>query len=62
MAYGLDPRLFVADGPAAQAARASHKHSARALHAWRRLDRNRRLALVEGALNDNLIDGLPLAL
>ena len=39
---------------------------ARAFHDWRRLNRDRRLALVEKALkpasNDNPVDGLPLAL
>ena len=62
MAYGLDPRLFVEDGPAVQAERASQTHSTRAYHAWRDLGRDERLSLVERALNDNQIDGLPLAL
>lgn len=50
MAYGLNARLFVEDGPAVQAARASQMHSARAFHAWRGLDRDKRFALVEQAL------------
>ena len=62
MAYGLDPRLFLENGPAAQAEKASRRNSARAFAAWRGLDSNRRFAVVQRALNDNPIDGLPIAL
>ena len=62
MAYGLSPRLFVENGPAIQSA--SVRERRRAL--WRALDAERRLTLVDRALvrpaNENLIDGLPVAL
>ena len=62
MAYGLSPRLFVENGPAIEAANVRNRR--RAL--WRALDAERRLALVDRALvrpaNENLIDGLPVAL
>ena len=75
MTYGLDPQLFIENGPVVQAARRSNSSYA----AWRSLDENRRLALVEEALagpanddwrsqpvrgtgeNDNA-DGYPVAL
>jgi len=64
MAYGLDPRLFVENGPAIHAAAAHSRSSATAFRAWAGLDAERRLALVEKALrpaaNDSV--GLPIAL
>ena len=65
MAYGLNPRLFVENGPAIQAADALTRSSNIPFHAWKRFDRERRLALVEKALkmpaNDDC-DGYPIAL
>lgn len=62
MAYGLNDRLFIENGPALHAAGVL----ARRRSIWRALDAERRLALVNGALsrpaNENLIDGLPVAL
>ncbi len=66
MAYGLNPRLFIENGPAIQAADALARSSGKAFRAWRSVDRERRLALVESALkraaNDDSPDGFPLAL
>lgn len=62
MAYGLDHRLFVENGPAVQADLAGRQTSARAFAAWRFLAPEARLAAVDRALNDNLGDGLPIAL
>ena len=62
MTYDLSPRLFVEDGPAVSAAavRSSAHH-----RSWRKLDRNRRLALIEKALKaaaNDRFDDLPIAL
>jgi len=66
MTYGLNPRLFVENGPAIRAAEAHRRSSSDAYRAWRGLDQERRFALVEKALhrssNDNCSDGLPIAL
>jgi len=66
MAYGLNPRLFIENGPAIQAADELARSSSHAFRAWRSVDRERRLALVESALkpaaNDDTPDGFPLAL
>jgi hypothetical protein len=66
MIYGLSPRLFVENGPAVRAAEAHSRSSSDAFRAWRTLDSDRRLALVEQALrpaaNENCPDGFPLAL
>jgi hypothetical protein len=66
MAYGLDLGLFLENGPAVEAERASRFRSARAFAAWRSLDPNTRYAAVEQALhapcNDNPFGGLPIAL
>ena len=66
MTYGLSPRLFVENGPAIQAASALNGSSSSAFRAWRSLDPESRLALVEKALkpaaNENSLDGFPLAL
>ena len=62
MAYGLNTRLFIENGPAVFAAGAR----ARSRAAWRALGPERRLQLVDRALtqpaNSNLPDGFPAAL
>ena len=60
MAYGLNERLFVENGPAIQAAGVRARRTA----AWRALGNERRLALIDEALARpaNDIDGLPVAL
>ena len=62
MTYGLSTRVFIEDGPAAQliAAEASRTTA----RSWRALDADRRLALIEQALEpaNDLIDAFPLAL
>ena len=63
MAYGLDPRLFLENGPANQAALVHARTSSDAYRAWSRLNSERRFALVEKlrpAANDSA--GLPIAL
>ena len=64
MAYGLNPRLFLENGPANQAAAVHSRSSTKAFRAWSGLDAEHRLALVERALrpaaNDSV--GLPIAL
>ncbi len=51
MAYGLNPRLFIENGPAILAAKALQARSSRnVLLSWRKLDTSARLALIEGAL------------
>lgn len=64
MAYGLEPRLFVENGPAVTAANAHARSSSDAFRAWSGLDPERRLAIVERALRGpaNGFDGLPIAL
>ncbi len=64
MAYGLDPRLFLENGPANQAAAAHARSSSDAYRAWSRLNSERRFALVEKALRPAANDsaGLPIAL
>jgi hypothetical protein len=67
MAYGLNPALFLEDGPALNAARsAAARRSSSQYLAWRSLDPERRLALVDQALaphsNSNSPDGNSLAL
>ena len=62
MAYGLNPRLFVENGPANSAAIALASSSSRV---WQSFGHEDRLALIETALkapaNDDC-DGLPIAL
>ena len=62
MTYGLSPRAFIEDGPAAQAIRVQASHSTARL--WRALDEQRRLEAVERALQpaNDLFDAFPLAL
>jgi hypothetical protein len=43
MAYGLDPRLFLENGPANQAALVHARSSSDAYRAWSRLNSERRL-------------------
>ena len=64
MAYGLNPRLFVENGPAVHAAAAHARSSSDAYRAWASLDAERRLALVEKALRPAANDSseLPIAL
>lgn len=65
MTYGLNPRLFIENGPAIQAADALANSSSNSYRAWQSFDREHRFALVETALkmpaNDDC-DGLPVAL
>jgi len=63
MAYGLNPRLFIENGPAIRAAEAQARSSSDAFRAWGRLDAKGRLELVELAMkraNDS--EKLPIAL
>ena len=64
MAYGLNPRLFIENGPAVRAAEAHARSSSAAFRAWRRLDAEKRLALVEKALRApaNDLHEYPIAL
>ena len=66
MAYGLNPRLFLENGPAILAAAAAHsRRSSDSFRAWGGLDADKRMALVDRALrraaNDDEGD-LPVAL
>ena len=61
MAYGIDPALFVEDGPAIQAAKAAAARFGR----WRMLDSDHRFEVVEKALKtpaNDCIDDFPIAL
>ncbi|HUE79100.1 MAG TPA: hypothetical protein VMN38_05670 [Sphingomicrobium sp.] len=65
MAYGLNRQLFVENGPALTAADGRSPRSSMVHRAWRGLDSERRLAIVERTLkpaNDDGVDGFPLAL
>ena len=65
MAYGLDLQLFVENGPAVTAAEAHGPRSSAIYRAWRELNPERRLDVVERALkpaNDDAADGYPIAL
>ena len=66
MTYGLNPQLFVEDGPTIQAGQDAQGRSTRAFHAWQAMDAEQKLRLVDCALqpatNDNLSDGFPAAL
>ena len=65
MAYGLNTRLFIENGPAIQAADARANSSSNAFLAWQSFDRERRLELVEKALKspaNDLVDEYPIAL
>jgi hypothetical protein len=62
MSYGLNPHVFIEDGPAVQVAEAKARHST--ARAWKVLDEARRLAIVERALAaaNDCIDDYPLAI
>lgn len=64
MAYGLNPRLFVENGPAVTAAELRAPRSSLVYRGWRALPPERRLAIVEKALKpaNDVVDGNPLAL
>lgn len=64
MAYGLNRRLFLENGPAVQAAAAHSRRSSKAFRAWAGLDAESRLALIEKALRTAANDSsaLPIAL
>ncbi len=64
MAYGLNPRLFVENGPAVTAAQLRSPRSSTAYRAWRGLPPEHRIALVESALEpaNDVGDSYPLAL
>jgi hypothetical protein len=64
MAYGLNPQLFVENGPAVTAAEAHGSRSSTVYRAWRALNPDRRFAIVEKALKpaNDVIDDYPLAL
>ena len=65
MTYGLDPGLFIEDGPAFHAASAAAARSSARFRNWKSLDEERRLKAVEQALKapaNDLIDNYPLAL
>jgi len=65
MTYGLERRLFVENGPAVRASEARVARSSTIYRAWRELDADRRIAMIERALrpaaNDS-IDAYPIAL
>lgn len=60
MAYGLDDRLFIENGPSIIAAGARARRSTDAFRAWRGLAPEHRLAAVEGALGRAANDDHPL--
>ena len=64
MAYGLNPRLFIENGPAVTAAEAQGPRASMVYRGWRGLKPEHRLAIVESALKpaNDVIDGYPLAL
>jgi hypothetical protein len=64
MAYGLNPRLFIENGPAIRAAEATARSSSSAFRAWGGLDPDNRIALIDKALRDPANDcrDFPLAL
>jgi len=65
MIYGLNPQLFVEDGPALHAASIASARNFARFHHWRGLDSRSRLEAVEQALKqpaNDLIDEYPVAL
>lgn len=66
MAYAFEAGLFLENGPAIHAERARKSRSTRLARAWKSLSNESRLEIVEKALrapaNDDLPDGLPVAL
>jgi hypothetical protein len=61
MTYGLSTRVFIEDGPAAQALQVQVGHST--ARSWRALDPELRLALVQQALTaaNDRTDAFPIA-
>lgn len=65
MTYGLDRGLFIENGPANRAAAVAAERNFSRFGTWRKLDPERRLALIDEALNapaNDLIDQFPIAL
>lgn len=65
MTYGLDRGLFVEDGPAHMAASIGSDRKSVRFRAWRKLNAESRLKVVERALAapaNDLIDNFPIAL
>jgi hypothetical protein len=65
MAYGLNPRLFIENGPTVEAQRARETRSTDSFRAWRKLNIDRRFELIEGVLKapaNDLLDKFPIAL
>ena len=64
MAYGLNPSLFIENGPAIQAAAAHARSSSDAFRAWAGLDAEHRLEMIEKALRKAANDSsaLPIAI
>jgi hypothetical protein len=62
MTFGLSTRLFIENGPVAQSEVAAAGHTT--ARTWRILDADRRLALIEHALEpaNDRIDRFPVAL
>jgi hypothetical protein len=62
MAYGLNTRAFIENGPVEQVAKAESTHST--ARSWRVLSEACRIAVVDQALRaaNDRIDGFPLAL
>lgn len=65
MTYRLDHGLFLEDGPAMHAAKIASANNFVRFGSWRQLDPDRRLDLVEKALEapaNDLVDDYPVAL
>ena len=65
MTYGLNSGLFIEDGPAIAAVKRAAKRSSARFLAWRKLNPEHRLKVVERALSapaNDLIGDLPVAL
>ena len=65
MTYGLNSGLFIEDGPAVSASKRYSERSSARFRAWRKLNPDHRLKIVERALSapaNDLIDDLPVAL
>ncbi len=64
MAYGLNPRLFLENGPAVLAAESRPSRTSTVYRAWGDLSQECRLQVVERALHpaNDIFDEYPLAL
>ena len=65
MTYGIDPGLFVEDGPAIQAAKVATARNPARFGRWRTLTSDHRLKVVEQALKapaNDVFDDFPVAL